>query len=434
MFTQRYFLVLITLATVISISFYATLKYQPQSIYNDLKTRVIGSRLANVGYLPYTHKWNPAKDDIRLLNAHEKPTQIVNGNTVTPTVLLATKWFHELALSTITKTWFWLSYLALFIIFYIFVKQYNYNNKKTLLICFSFLFSLMTSWRMHQLKGQMYIFYALIAVLCIYCYQRNNMILGGLLAGILLALRIPSILLILPLLILQFNKQFFWTCLLSAFALVALSIYVYDISIWQDYFSSLKMYELENAGLIPELNTPQYHYTIPRINEGVWNIYTGNLYSYELWLGYEIPSVQKLLITLHLPSNKFMLGFLYLIFCIGTFLIIKNFHTDFYKKEPLLILFASVLFFSVDFFLPALRFNYNFVQFLLPIAIILIYNIPIYKNGLLLIIIGISMNLIKLFPLCYSTGEFLSMMGVFLIIIQNNKTKNEIFKHYRSTV
>jgi hypothetical protein len=419
MFTQRYFLVLITLVTIVSISFYATLKYHPQSIYNDLKTRVIGTRLANINYPAYFHKWNPAKDNIRLLNTDERAHEIVNGNTVTPSVLAVTKSFHELQLKEIIDSWFILSYAAFFSILFLFYYKMDLNTNQFFLFLISTTFLLSVAWRGHILIGQIYIFYTLIGILSLFAYSTNKKLLSGILAGFLVGLRFPAALLFLPFLLLKEKKLFIIGGLLGFSAIVSFSIYEYGLGIWLDYLKAMKIHGLENIGAIPTI-TP-YEYSSPEFTEGVTNRISPQLANYMQWCNGDIFSIQRLLVQLQLPSTTIVLIGLYTALASLLFIFLNKLNKDFYKKEPLLILFSAVLFFTVDYFLPALRFNYNFVQFMVALSVLFFYKLYISKTSMILLCIGIALSLVKLFPESYSVGEIFCLFSLITILIQNKK-------------
>jgi Glycosyltransferase family 87 len=420
MFTQRYFLVLITLVTIISISFYATLKYHPQSIYNDLKTRVTGTRLANIKYSAYFHKWNPTKDDIRLLNTDERAHEIVNGNTVTPSVLVVTKSFHELPLKKIIDSWFILSYAALFSILFLFYKKMNLNSNQFFIFLISALFLLSVAWRGHILIGQIYIFYTLIGVWCLFFYSNNKKLPSGIFAGFLVGLRFPAAILFLPFLFFKEKKLFIIGGIIGFITIVSFSIYEYGFDIWQDYFKAMKIHGLENSNAIPPTITI-YEYSSPEFTEGVPNRISTELSNYMQWCNGDIFSIQRLLVKLQLPSTSLVLITLYGSFATLLFLLVNRLNKDFYKKESLLILFSTLLFFVADYFLPALRFNYNFVQFLVPLSVLFFYKLQISKISIILLCIGIALSLVKLFPESYSVGEVFCILSMITILIQNKK-------------
>jgi hypothetical protein len=429
---RKALIIVLSIAIITTISISVTGYFFKYSIFNDLKTRIYGTRLLDANKSAYFSKWQQG-DPMYLYNSTERQTEIVNGNTVTPTVLLFTNLLNRLPLRSVATVWYLLSYLFFFgcILFLLSKVLKQQSNSNIFLIACASLFCLVAGWRMHCLSGQMYILYAFMGIAAYYFYSKDKMILAALFAGLLTAARLPALLLFAPLFLFKKNSTFLWYYGLSFAATFLVTILAYGTHVWQDYFAAMHYYELENIGAIPEIRKA-IEVTVPSQMEGLPTIANPVLSNYVNWINADIFSIQKLLIKLHLPSSSGILYSLFLVYSIGLFVIINRFNARFYLNQKLLTLFCAVLLFSSDYFLPALRFNYNFVLFLMVIAIILFFNLRMGIAAKALMLVGIGLNLIKLnfIPDAYSVGEIFCILAA-LITIVNNRTlvTDEVFEY-----
>ncbi len=429
---NRKSILLLAVAIIATISILLTAHYVKDSSYTDLRTRVTGTRLIDNQKSPYFYKFQIG-DPTSILNATERQSEIVNGNTVTPTVLLFTNLLHKLPLHNIRDIWYIISYLFFFgIIFFLVLntlKKYEFSNY-FLLLCAS-LFCLIGGWRLHCTAGQMYIIYAALGVATFYFYQKGNFLVAAILAGILTACRLPAFLVFLPLFIFKKNTKLLTYFGLTVISIFILTFFVYDINIWKEYFSAMQYYSLENAGQIPQIRS-NINFVIPDYSEGIPNFSTAKINSYAAFNNPDIFSIQKILVKLHLPSTPSILYSLFFVFITTLFFIINKFNRKFYSNQKLLLLFSSILMIIADYFLPALRFNYNFMQFLIVISVIMFFNLTMPKFAKCLMAIGILINIVKLnfIPDCYSVGEVFCLCAAILTIIDNKIfLQDEIFEY-----
>jgi hypothetical protein len=429
---NRKIILLFAVILISLISIAITANYLSDSTNQDLRTRVTGTRLLNNNKSPYFYKFQIG-DPVSILNTTERQAEIVNGNTVTPTVLLFTNLLHQLPLHNIRDIWYILSYLFFFgIIIFLVLKTFKkYTSTNYFLLFCASLFSLIAGWRLHCTAGQMYIIYAALGVATFYFYQKENFLLAAIFAGILTACRLPALLVFLPLFIFKKNTKLLVYFCLTVVGIFILTFFVYDINIWKEYFSAMQYYSLENAGLIPQVR-PGCNITIPDYSEGVPNFITAKINSYAAWNNPDVFSIQKILVKLHLPSTPSILYSLFFVYSTTLFCIINKFNPKFYSNQKLLLVFASILMVSADYFLPALRFNYNFMQFLIVISVMMFFNLTMPKFAKCLLAIGILINIVKLnfIPDCYSLGEVLCLSAVVLTIIDNKIfLQDEVFEY-----
>ncbi len=425
----KFYISIFAAILVIIYSFTSTLQYKNESVYNDLRTRVTGTRLQEFGKSAYFGKWEKG-DPTSLQNPTRTTPILVNGNTVTPTVLLFTKSLHHLQLKTIATIWYYGSYFCLIgIVLLLSLKIYKNKNTSPFVITLVALFAIAGGFKIHLLAGQMYIYYTFLAALSFYLYTESKWAAAAIVAGILTTLRLPMVLLFLPIFLFQFNKKylitFFSTVVICIFAT---QFFMYN-TIWTDYFSAMQHYALENAKLMPEGTIDTY--IVPSYSEGVTNYFATDYANYYNHLQSDIFSIQRLLVILHLPSSANIMYVLYLTFCIGLFLLIKKLNPNFYTSKKLFLIFALVLVLCFDYFIPALRFSYNFVQLSLLISLIVFFNIYINKTAMLLFVIGIVLNIFKLtfIPDCYSVGEVFCMFATVNVLINTKvAVQNEVFQ------
>ena len=205
--TIFYISIIIAIA-IIAFSIYTTISFKNSSVYNDLRTRVTGTRLLNHQKSAYFGKWETG-DPITLQNPTRNSAQLVNGNTVTPTVMLFTKKLNNLPLHSIVNFWYYSTYFCLLAIVAMFCfKIYKNKTLSPLLIILVALFSVTAGFKMHCFTGQMYIFYTFFVALSLFLFTENKLILAAIVAGIVTTFRLPMALLFLPFFFFQ-KKQCF---------------------------------------------------------------------------------------------------------------------------------------------------------------------------------------------------------------------------------
>jgi hypothetical protein len=350
---------------------------------------------------------------------------VVNGNTVTPTVMMALHSLSKLPQHKINAIWFWLSFAAFFACIYLFYWYYlRYKTTSSyFLVILAIAMVAVVGFRMHLLSGQMYIFYTLLALLVLHNWMQNKFVLAGILAGFLVACRFPYAILFLP--IFCTNMQFTKSALVTLVSAIAATLVLYHSNIWGEFFSAMHLHSLENAGAIPMLDKA-VHITIPKEIEGVSTTVSAELSQYVQFLNADLFSVQKLLVDNGLASTTTVLILLLAIASVCTMLFVgtKKLLQIHDIRQPML--FCAFIMFVSDYFLPAPRFNYNFVQWLIPLFVMQILQCRVEKWAMALLALGICLNIYKLFwiPDCYSVGELLGLIAI-VIIMKQNKFLNE---------
>jgi hypothetical protein len=391
--------------------------HHAQSPHNDLRNRVVGSRLQMAGLSPYTHQWKNG-DPETLLDPFERPEWVVNGNTVTPTLSILTAPLNPLPYPRITVWWTVISF-ALFVgILLLAMRLANRFQKPLWVLLPASLFLFTAAWRLHLYSGQIYIFYAFLMLAWYMCAAENKNWLAGLLAALLVAVRLPAALVILPWLLLNTNRKAQMAFITGGLLMVVLNVLGASVSNWQDYFYSMRLHGYELYGTIP---TEPVQLALPATVEGISTQITGGMQQYGSRLSADILSLQKLLLQwgVTMPPLYFSMVFLATCTLLSWFIKGKRDLTTF--SLPQLALAGFLLYMLAEYLVPAPRFTYNFVQWMLPVVIISTngrFPQRLPRAALLLMTAGLLLNIFKIpfLPDCYSAGELLMFVAIVIML------------------
>lgn len=415
----RHIILWFILSLLLGYSIYSAVTHYDISPYNDLRNRVVGSRLADAGQSPYFHKWQAGEPET-WADPFEKQQQIVNGNTVTPVTLGLFSWLNGMDYDTIKWTWIVFTFacfagaLALIILL---LKKYV---RPPYLAVLPAMLLISGAWKLHLFSGQVYIFYALLMLLFFYLFSAKHFFAAGLVVALLVAMRPPALLLFLPLLFRLEKKMLLGG--VTALLLIAVFHVVNIIpNTWPDYFRSMKIHAQEIPGKIPEIpvNT-----VLPAQPEHIDLSNAAQMADYQHALSPDILSVQKILPVEGFLSQPFVLWLLLL--AVYALLLLFTVKMKPVKKMSAgsLLLLGFVLYILSEYFLPAPRFTYNFVQWLYPLAILVCTRrlYPGWRLGLLLS--GVFLNIVKLpfIPDAYSVGELLLLAATLGYLFRSEKT------------
>ncbi|MCF7859012.1 MAG: glycosyltransferase 87 family protein [Candidatus Cloacimonetes bacterium] len=350
---------------LIMASFFAILSFfsDVRNTFNyagvDLRNRVVGSRLILQKLDPYFTKWKEG-DSVRLLDPRDNPDWEVNRVTVTPTMLQLFIPLSLLNYSIIRMIWLFLQWLMLLLTIFLFTKITKYKQARMLIwICGLFFIGTSYFWRLHVERGQIYIFYVLIFSLFFYFLAKKKQLSSGISLGFLIALRPTFILVLIPLLIKKKWKLTFFS-ITALLLIVLLTVTFTNWEVWNSYFRAMNIHAQIHLDTV---QSPSTYY--PYINiEGV-----GNLFSLA-----NIPindtSIQYLFRSIGITLNSNNMKIIFFIFIFVTSSLIYKFRTkiDEYK----MIIIASLLVILSEFFIPAARYSYNNVTFLIPMSLIIL--------------------------------------------------------------
>ncbi len=330
----------------------------------DLRNRVVGSRLIKAGYDPYFFKWNNSFSDF-FLDSRDHPNIPVSRVTVPPTVLQLHSFFSELPYKIQRYLWMFIQWLLLIFSIYFFSKSEK-NLIKTKLIWITSLFFMAGSYvfRLHVERGQIYILFIFLFSIAYYIYQdkkKFSSILSGIIIGYTTALRPPMCLIGVPFLL--YKKWRFIVGQIIGFIIGILTSFIFvNFKIWKSYFTAMDIHEKVHLGIL-KMSAERYPYI---------NIEDTR----DLWMGAQLPisdsSIQGIFFNffnIRIPSNFLIIG---LIICLIVFIALLLRLKIKAVNIKVLFFYGSLMVLISEFFIPAARFSYNNVIWLIPLSLIII--------------------------------------------------------------
>jgi hypothetical protein len=433
--SKKKFFVLV-LSAIIAISSISSFfySYKLSNLGNDLRNRIVGSRLLLTDYSPYYYRWQQGHD-IKLLDPFDTvKLRKVNGCTIPPSMLLLYLPIAKINdYKVITKVWFFIEYLSIIYMFFLFFRKTKGFYKKSLLFSAVFFFTIISSWHYHVSSGQLYILYPVFLTITYQVYSsklKNKSIITGILLSIFSFLRFPFALSFIPFL---FNKN--KKVLIGGFYGFLLSIVILTsftkMSHWQDFFKAMKDWDKWNMEYldITMKNTPidekNAHYPYPKKMEGVNTIKTSpKIYSTD----YSIQHLVKFFFDYVIDAKILILSF-FMFSSMILFLLRKKI-MDLNDVE--IFLFAAFLIIFSEEFFPARRLNYYFIEWIFPISL-LISNLKnniksIYCSALILIGFFLYINLFERTILLLA-AEFCFGLSTLLFIGLKSQKKVALFRN-----
>ncbi len=332
----------------------------------DLRNRVVGARLLLKGEDPYYFKWNNDTPEYYVDARDFFKDLPVSRVTVTPSFLLLHASFAKINYKTQQILWAIFQWMMLIFVIVIFSKIADSEIKSKiiwiiglLLIAGSFF------WRLYIEKGQLYIFYVFLIVLAYWISKKDfkyNLLIAGIMLGFTLSLRPPVILMGIPFLIYRKWKVIVGG-IIGIITGISSSFIIADFSVWQNYFSAMKIQELFHLGIIK--SSIGLH---PNFNmiEGVKNsVLSGDL----PMIDSSFQEMFRRYLDVQVQSNILWISLIILILSFSIFLFRKR------KQEisiEMIFLIGLTLVFLSEFFLPAARLSYNNVIWLPLLSFIII--------------------------------------------------------------
>ncbi len=320
----------------------------------DLRNRITGVRLAEDGIDPYHYKWHAGSPDI-YCDVYNNPNLPVSKTTVTPTMLMLHAPFAAAPYRTGQFLWLFAQWALLIGTGAIWWLACARGWQRWAAVAFILAFSFTGEWRLHAERGQSYIVlaFALSAWLALTLNRQwGNRFLAGFLAGFLIALRPPFLLLGCFLALHRRGQLIGVTVGLAVSAIVPMLIHP---EIWSEYASAVQT----NAALYlsqDETRPGQQHY--PPLIEGT----STDLVAGIVPLSYSDFSIHAILLRLGLGPFP---GWPFELIAVGLFGAWLGFTRGQPAEKLLPGLVAS--FFLIDLCLPVYRQSYNDV---LALAII----------------------------------------------------------------
>ncbi len=355
----------------------------------DLRNRIVGARIyKHTNLNPYTFRWKKGTDE-KFVDPFDNLVGFeANRVTVTPFALWLHTLFCDLPYKKIQFLWNGFMWILLIISTLLLLKNSSSFRKKISIIAIFFIIYSSYFLRLHIDKGQIYILYLFLFSLSYYFIKSHTKYsnpLFGLSFGLLVALRPPAIIALLPFFVAKRFKPLFFVGIFSVFFLL-IPVLKNGFLIYHQYFMAMNRHSLLHTG---KLDLKYDEYPNKPIIDGVKNLKSDGNYplrdSSVQWLAYK---------NLHIIfSKKILMILLFIILSLFILYQIKHYKSF---DDDLLFLSAFSIFYISDFFLPAARLSYNNVFWLFPV-IIFVKRIKLSPKTILpiiLLILSFILNLL----------------------------------------
>lgn len=330
----------------------------------DLRNRITGLRLLEHGVDAYHYKWSEGEPEA-YADVFNNPKLPVSKTTATPALLMLHLPIAWMSYGSAQMTWFLAQWLLLLGIGLLWLLACTTQRQRWFVAILVIGFTYTAAWRLHAERGQAYVVLAFLFAAWLTITARLNgkwtsPFIAGCIAGIIIALRPPFVLL-LPFLVLHRRGQLAGAAagLLLGFGLPLLV----NSHGWSDYFSAMQTHsELYRNGIDPRPGPQHYPSTIEGISTdtiahfAVIPYADSSIFAMLKYLGLErnwlgdeaVPAWPPLLVIT-------------VVFSLWLWLT---------RAQPLprLLLALAAWLFLVDFFLPAYRDSYNDVLILDVVA------------------------------------------------------------------
>ena len=205
----------------------------------DFRNRITGTRLFQMGEDPYRYKWN-SNEPPELCDPYNNPALPISKVTVTPTLLMFNLPLARLAYRGAQFFWLTAQWILLLGTAYVWWRMIPASRKRWLWAFAVVGFTYTVAWRHHADRGQAYV----VMVFLLSCWiaitnneKYRNTIRGGLMVGLLVALRPPLLLILVPFQAIRCRRQ-----LLGSFGglvLFAGMPLLWNSSCWHQYQSAM---------------------------------------------------------------------------------------------------------------------------------------------------------------------------------------------------
>jgi hypothetical protein len=230
---------LVLVALALAVSFALDFSHTKQDGAVDFRNRITGARLLAHGIDPYHYLWRTG-DLAEFLDLRNNPRLPVSKTTVTPAFLVFYLPLAALPYRTAQFTWLFAQWILLLGTLGLWLRTGATPRQCWLMALFVTGLTFTPMWRWEAERGQCYVLLAFLFACWLTAsrdVKREGGFLAGLIAGLLVALRPPFIML-LPFLALHRRQQWIGAAagLLLGFGLPLLL----HPTIWNDYFSAMQ--------------------------------------------------------------------------------------------------------------------------------------------------------------------------------------------------
>ena len=402
--------------------FRVTQTWQYKNTYGsvDLRNRVIGSRITahQKNGSPYFYKWKQA-DGENYLDIYDTPGIPVNRNTVTPFVLQLLEPVSDFKFQKIALGWYMAEVAALILIVLLIISALNdWQHRFYVLFSSLIIIGCSQGWILHNINGQVYIFYALLLTILFYYFNSNRKlsnILSGLILTVFILMRPIALIFLIP-----FLAKRKWKTL--AFFLLFTVIYFiqqyinHQLWLWKDYASAMNQWSIGYFNQHP-VNDYIDIYKIQNL-EGSAAVPPSAYQSLT-----EDSSLRGLVFRfLHIKLFKEWLALITGLIYAGILFIYRKKIKVLDAKS--LFIFCFLLYFIAEICLPAVRNSYNYVQWIFPLAIILT-SIKLSAKVFVCILLATIMatGALKFLPFDLTMPELI-FAAISIYFINHSKTAN----------
>ncbi len=328
----------------------------------DFRNRVVGARLLREGLDPYHFKWTPNFSET-LLDPLDKPASPITRTSVPPSVLVLLAPMTHLHYMTLRVLWLIFQWIALLASLGILAKSARSKEKAIVVWIIGLVFVAGSyAWRSHIAVGQIYILFVLLYALAYWLLLKHHPLsgmVGGFLLGLTASLRLPVLVMGIPLLV---YRQ--WKILiggtLGLFFGVTGSIIVGGAEVWKSYFSAMRVH-----GLI--------QYSWEQLPKGAYAERIEGMTNLSKNLPFHAGDASILGIFYHhlgINIATVLLPILGAVVLVAAWILYKHYR----KSLPVSLVFQVGLVFVLvsDFFLPAARYAYQDVIWLMLLPLVVI--------------------------------------------------------------
>lgn len=337
----------------------------------DLRNKIVAARVFAAGKDPYTYHLQPG-DPLEWFDPIDSNFFPVSSFTSPPTFLTIFLFIHEQSYQAIRISWLYGQWLIFIVSAVLLCSTTESLLKRKLILMLFMIYGCSLTWRHHVSLGQSYIFtvflMSLVYKILSLRFSQTDMV-AGFLQGLFSSLRFPLLAINLPLLL--GRKLHFVAGSVVGFLLgIGLSLLIIPISVWQSYFFSMKMFSTVQYDLYGTLYAQP---TIRGFDEPFAQPIDGVQLSIEdPVLSYINTSLQyQFAEHLHIYLNPSLLFILMISVLVALSLFLKVNKT----QNPLrLFAFGTLCYLISELFLPAPRYGYYDMQWLLPLSLIIIHH------------------------------------------------------------
>lgn len=430
-------------------SLYTDIKLQ-EPYPDDLRNRVVGSRLMKDGFSPYYYHWKQGES-----TRYYEPETISMMYNLKISACTATPFFHLLIAPIVDLPqiqfdvlWLAIQYIAMLACIWL-IANANVEPKKSRRFMFGIMavtFTYCYGWRFHTLAGQNYIFIALFSALSYYCFKRHKslafIVLAGVSSAALVLLKPITAFIILPFLF--FPKRFLAVGISSFIVMV---LYIswsvinpFQQKNWQDYFTSSVQHEAMHKKdldyFFPKNNivktdiAPTEHVYLATFEGIVTNPDYVNENKEKMMLGNECGSFYYIyfLATKKKASNLLLsgLGILAVIILMSPMLLLyKKQHQALGLEE--LFLLGFTLYRTIEFFMPVPMGLYQWGSYLFPLLLFVRVQHKVFSWSSIFVMTGLIFNLfiIPKISFDHTLGQFM-ILGAFIILVYKSLLPDKI--------